>query len=60
MADDLTQKGGPDRSRVNVDEDHEVNYWTDKWGVTEDELRSAVEKVGPMVDDIEEELGVER
>jgi hypothetical protein len=34
MADDLKDRGAQDRSRVNVNEDHEVCYWTQKWGVS--------------------------
>ncbi len=53
MADDRSQRGGQDRTRVDVDQDYETRYWSEKWGVTPDELRSAVEKVGPMVRDLE-------
>jgi len=29
MADDLTNRGARDRSRINVNEEHEVRYWVD-------------------------------
>jgi Protein of unknown function (DUF3606) len=32
MADDLKNRGAPDRGRVNVHEDHEVRYWTKMLG----------------------------
>jgi hypothetical protein len=32
MADDLKNRGAQDRSRVNIHEDYEVQYWTKKWG----------------------------
>ena len=32
MADDLTNRGAQDRSRINVNEKHEVRYWAQKWG----------------------------
>ena len=38
MADSLEQRGHQDRSRINVNEDWEVDYWTRKLGLTEDEL----------------------
>jgi hypothetical protein len=57
MADDLSKRGGGDRSRVNVNEPHEVRYWTQKFGCTEDELRAAVSRVGVLASDVEEELG---
>ena len=53
MADDRSLRGGQDRTRVNVDQEHEARYWTEKWGVSKEELRSAVARVGPMVSDLE-------
>ncbi len=32
---------------------YELQYWTNKWHVTEQELRDAVAKVGPMAADVE-------
>ncbi|MEO8238501.1 MAG: DUF3606 domain-containing protein [Flavobacterium sp.] len=29
MSDDLNKKGFQDRSRININEAHEVSYWTD-------------------------------
>jgi hypothetical protein len=57
MADDRSQRGGQDRARVNMSQEYEARYWADKWGVTTDELRSAVDKVGPMVSDLERHFG---
>ena len=53
MADDRSKRGAQDRTRVNVDQDYEARYWADKWGVTQEELRSAVGTVGPIVSDLE-------
>ena len=44
MADDLRNRGAQDRSRVKVHEDHEVRYWTKKWGVSKEQLAEAVKK----------------
>ena len=30
MADDKTNRGEPDRSRINMSEDYEVKYWTER------------------------------
>ena len=49
MADDLKDRGAQDRSRVNVNEDHEVRYWTQKWDVTKEQLMAAVKKAGVSV-----------
>jgi hypothetical protein len=46
MSDDLSKKGVQDRSRINMNEPHEVSYWTDKFGVTKEELQKAIERTG--------------
>ena len=47
MSDDLKNRGGSDRSRINLNQDYERRDSGQKnLGVTEDELREAVEKVG--------------
>ena len=57
MADDKTKKGPADAARVNINEDFEVSYWTQKWGVSAEALKAASKKVGPMATDIARELG---
>jgi hypothetical protein len=56
MADNLKQTGKPDDQRINVDQDHELTYWSEKLGVSRDKLREAVAKAGPMVKNVEREL----
>ncbi|NID06023.1 DUF3606 domain-containing protein [Luteibacter jiangsuensis] len=56
MADDKSNRGQADRDRINVNEDYEVRYWTKEFGISEDTLRDAVKRVGPMVDDVRAEL----
>jgi hypothetical protein len=46
MADDLLNRGAQDRSRINLNEDHEVRYWTGALNVSEQQLRVAVAAVG--------------
>jgi hypothetical protein len=41
MADDPRDCGPRDRARVNVDEEHELRYWTPNFGCTATELRNA-------------------
>jgi hypothetical protein len=53
MSDDTSKRGPADRQRVNVDEDYEVRYWTQKWNVSEARLREAVAAAGVMADDVE-------
>lgn len=56
MADNPNIRAPGDRQRINVNQDHEVRYWTQKLGVTADELRKAVGDVGPMADAVEQHL----
>jgi hypothetical protein len=39
MADDLKQTGKPDDQRINIEQDHEMSYWSERLGVSRDELR---------------------
>jgi hypothetical protein len=57
MADDTSKNGKGDRDRINVHEDYELRDWSEKFGVSPDELRSAVAKVGPMAKDVQQHLG---
>lgn len=49
MPDDPTQTAA-DRSRISLNQDHEVRDWTQSLGCTEEELRQAVKVVGPSAD----------
>jgi hypothetical protein len=42
MADDLNDRGPRDRSRINVNEEWELRYWTKELNCTADELRLAI------------------
>jgi hypothetical protein len=57
MSDDPKQKGGRDRSRINTREDHEARYWSKKFGVSAEELKAAVKKVGNSAEAVQKELG---
>ncbi|WP_377840176.1 DUF3606 domain-containing protein [Bosea sp. UC22_33] len=56
MADDKTNRGAQDRSRINLSEDYEVRYWADKFGVSKAQLEEAVREGGTSVDSMEAEL----
>ncbi len=56
MADDLEQTGRQDDERINVEQDHELDYWSEKLGVSRDQLRKAVQSTGPMVKDVRRHL----
>jgi hypothetical protein len=55
--DDLKNKGAQDRARINVNEEHEVRYWTDTQGISEQRLRELVKEVGPSADAVRAQLG---
>lgn len=46
MSDDKSKVGGNDRTRINTSEEYEVQYWSEKFNVSPDELRRAVESAG--------------
>jgi hypothetical protein len=56
MSDDPKKKGQHDRSRINTSEDYEVRYWSKKFGVSPDELKAAVKKVGNSAAAVQQEL----
>ncbi len=57
MADDKDNTGSPDRDRINLSEDYEVQYWSKEFQVSPERLRSVVEAVGPTVKAVREHLG---
>ncbi|MDR6675691.1 DUF3606 domain-containing protein [Xanthomonas sp. 1678] len=57
MSDDKNNAGSPDRDRINVNEDYELQYWTKTLGVSADELRAAVEVAGPTAEAVRAHLG---
>ena len=57
MSDDKTQRGPQDASRINMNEDYEVQYWTKRFGVSKERLQSAVDRAGVGADAVAKELG---
>src|ERR1043165_9516776 len=57
MADNVLKRGHPDRSRINMNEDHEVKYWTKHLAITRGELQRLVDKVGNSASAVRKELG---
>ena len=56
MADNPSIRGDGDRQRINVDQQYELRHWSQRFGVSEEELRRAVRDVGPMADAVEQHL----
>jgi hypothetical protein len=60
MSDDLQNRNAPDNQRINLNQEHEVRYWTQKFKVSREDLRKAVDAVGPNASAVEERLRVGR
>jgi len=56
MPDDLTRRVPEDSKRININQEWEIEYWCKKLGCTRAQLIAAVNKVGPMVEDVKKEL----
>lgn len=56
MPDDLSNTHGADHHRVGLSEDYELRYWGDRFGVSHDLLKQAVDEVGTSALRVEEWL----
>jgi uncharacterized protein DUF3606 len=56
MSDDKKNRGQPDRSKINMSEDYEVQYWTRHLGVSRESLQRAIDKVGNSAAAVRKEL----
>lgn len=57
MSENSRSSGIIDRSRINLNDRAAVKYWTQKWAVTEEQLRRAVRKAGDRPDAVALQLG---
>lgn len=57
MADDKTKRGGQDRSRVSGSEGYEVSYFARKHGLTAQQARDLIKKVGNSREKLNEAAG---
>jgi len=56
MSDNKLNRGEPDRSKINMNEDYEVKYWTKHLGVSKEKLEQVVAKVGNSASAVQKEL----
>jgi len=54
--DDKSNSGAVDRSRINLNQDYEVPYWTRALGVSKEGLQALVQEVGNSADTIRARL----
>jgi hypothetical protein len=57
MTDNLKDRGPQDRTRINLNEDWELRYWTKELGISEQRLRELVKQHGVSADSIRRVLG---
>ena len=56
MSDDKSKPGGPDRKRVNVNEDYELRDWARSLNTTPERVKEAVTAVGDSAEKVREYL----
>jgi len=56
MSDNLQNRGGQDRKRIDVHQDYELRDWAKKFGATPEQIKQAVQAVGTRADDVEMHL----
>jgi hypothetical protein len=56
MPDNKSQSGGQDRTRISLSQDYEVRDWAQKFGVTPEQLKAAVQAVGNDAKTVEAHL----
>jgi Protein of unknown function (DUF3606) len=55
---DLTRRETPDRSEINVHNPTEAKCWAHELGISQDQLRRLVEKVGNSATAVRKELNL--
>ena len=53
---EITKKLAPDHSKIAMDDNQDVKYWTRHLGVSREELQRAIDKVGNSAASIRKEL----
>jgi hypothetical protein len=54
MSDDKSKVGEPDRSPVIANQDYEVEHLAEKYGLTSDQARDLIERIGDNREQLEE------
>jgi methyl-accepting chemotaxis protein len=57
MADDKSNRGKPDRDRIDVNDPDELRNWSKSLNKTEEEIKDAVRVVGNSAEKVRERLG---
>jgi Protein of unknown function (DUF3606) len=54
IMDDKQKNGSADRCRININEGYELDYWSNKFGVSKDKLKAAMQTVGTSAHAVED------
>jgi len=57
MVDNLKRRQPEDAHKININQGWELESWSKKLGVSKEQLKQAVKKVGPSVVKVREYLG---
>ena len=60
MSDDKSKTGHPDSDRINPQERYELEYWSRKFGISQQQLKDTIEKVGSSAEAVKKALGDNR
>lgn len=60
MPDDKSKTRPQDAKRINVHEEYELREWSAKFGVSADELKEAVKKVGTSASAVEKHVSTKK
>jgi hypothetical protein len=52
------QRWSPEPARIDIHAEHELRYWSERFGVPKDEIEAAVKRVGPRVEDVAREVSL--
>ena len=53
----ISKTVSPDRSKIIIEHEDHIKYWTRHFGVTKDELTRAIERVGNSAAAVRKQLG---
>jgi len=56
MSDDLNNQRSPDNQLINMNQEYEIRYWTQKFKVSREDLQRAVNAAGPRAAAVEQHL----
>jgi hypothetical protein len=57
MSDDNAMHGPSDRTRISIDNEDDIHYWTREFACSSTALRAAVQSAGAAVGDVQTWLG---